>query len=389
MKLFICLFALVAAAMADANADLLKAGNDQFTAKMLKEVATANKGKSVVLSAFSVLSPLAQLALASEGPSHDEILNAIGLPNDDVTKSVFKDVSNQLRSVKGVELKLANRLYVKKSGEVDDEFNTMSKDVFNSDSKTVDFTQASAAAGEINAWVEENTNNRIKDLVDPQSLNPPPDVILVNALYFKGKWSKPFAAEDTQNLTFYGIDKTIQIPTMYKNEKLNYAESKELDAQLVEVPYAGGETSLLIVLPNKVDGITALVEKLKDPSALNKAVSVMESDSVNLYLPKMKIETTTDLGDILPKVGVQKLFTSQAKLTKLLKGQELMITKAVQKAFIEVNEQGSEAAAANAFSIEYLSAIVEQKTVKFQADHPFVFFLKGNDNILFNGVFQS
>ncbi|XP_021200831.3 antichymotrypsin-2 isoform X3 [Helicoverpa armigera] len=391
MKLFICLLALVASTMSSDSDELLKQSNDQFTAKMFQKVVKLNPGKSMVMSAFSVLSPLAQLALASEGDSHDEILRAIGLPNDTVTKQVFLDSNKELRSLSSVELKLANRVYVREGGELNPEYAAVSRDVFNSDVKNVDFAKNAEAAKEINTWVEEATNNRIKDLVSPNSLNADTAVVLVNAIYFKGKWVSQFSKEDTKDRDFsVSKDKTISLPTMKQSAYFNYGESQELDAKLLEMPYEGDKSSLLIVLPNEIDGLDSLLNKLKDPAVLRKAVDSMYNAKVDVSMPKFKIETKIDLADVLKKMSIEKLFTpGQARLDKLLKeSQNLFVSGATQKAYIDVNEEGAEAAAANEFGIAYLSAMIPEQ-LTFNADHPFVFYLMERNNILFSGVIQS
>nr|XP_021200831.2 antichymotrypsin-2 isoform X3 [Helicoverpa armigera] len=391
MKLYICLLALVASTMSSDSDELLKQSNDQFTAKMFQKVVKLNPGKSMVMSAFSVLSPLAQLALASEGDSHDEILRAIGLPNDTVTKQVFLDSNKELRSLSSVELKLANRVYVREGGELNPEYAAVSRDVFNSDVKNVDFAKNTEAAKEINTWVEEATNKRIKDLVSADSLNADTAVVLVNAIYFKGKWVSQFSKEDTKDRDFsVSKDKTISLPTMKQSAYFNYGESQELDAKLLEMPYEGDKSSLLIVLPNEIDGLDSLLNKLKDPAVLRKAVDSMYNAKVDVSMPKFKIETKIDLADVLKKMSIEKLFTpGQARLDKLLKeSQNLFVSGATQKAYIDVNEEGAEAAAANEFGIAYLSAMIPEQ-LTFNADHPFVFYLMERNNILFSGVIQS
>ncbi|XP_021200827.3 serine protease inhibitor 3/4 isoform X1 [Helicoverpa armigera] len=396
MKLFICLLALVASTMSSDSDELLKQSNDQFTAKMFQKVVKLNPGKSMVMSAFSVLSPLAQLALASEGDSHDEILRAIGLPNDTVTKQVFLDSNKELRSLSSVELKLANRVYVREGGELNPEYAAVSRDVFNSDVKNVDFAKNAEAAKEINTWVEEATNNRIKDLVSPNSLNADTAVVLVNAIYFKGKWVSQFSKEDTKDRDFsVSKDKTISLPTMKQSAYFNYGESQELDAKLLEMPYEGDKSSLLIVLPNEIDGLDSLLNKLKDPAVLRKAVDSMYNAKVDVSMPKFKIETKIDLADVLKKMSIEKLFTpGQARLDKLLKeSQNLFVSGATQKAYIDVNEEGAEAAAANDVSLDDRAAF--RSSIELIVDHPFVFMMLYNSKELnrtlniFTGIFVT
>ncbi|PZC85282.1 hypothetical protein B5X24_HaOG200648 [Helicoverpa armigera] len=388
--------ALVASTMSSDSDELLKQSNDQFTAKMFQKVVKLNPGKSMVMSAFSVLSPLAQLALASEGDSHDEILRAIGLPNDTVTKQVFLDSNKELRSLSSVELKLANRVYVREGGELNPEYAAVSRDVFNSDVKNVDFAKNTEAAKEINTWVEEATNNRIKDLVSPNSLNADTAVVLVNAIYFKGKWVSQFSKEDTKDRDFsVSKDKTISLPTMKQSAYFNYGESQELDAKLLEMPYEGDKSSLLIVLPNEIDGLDSLLNKLKDPAVLRKAVDSMYNAKVDVSMPKFKIETKIDLADVLKKMSIEKLFTpGQARLDKLLKeSQNLFVSGATQKAYIDVNEEGAEAAAANDVSLDDRAAF--RSSIELIVDHPFVFMMLYNSKELnrtlniFTGIFVT
>ncbi|CAB3252057.1 unnamed protein product [Arctia plantaginis] len=388
MKLILCLTTLVAAVMAESElGKVLKAGNDQFTAKMFQEVVKIEKGKSSVLSAFSVLTPLAQLALASVGESHDELLRVIGFPNDDTTKEVFTEVNNRLKNVKGVELKQANKLYIAENVALNDNFAAVSKSVFDSEFKNIKFSDSVAAANEINAWVEDHTNKRIKNLVDENSITPNTVAVLVNAIYFKGKWQNKFDKDRTEDRDFHVTkDKTVTVKMMNKLADFKYGESQELDAQLVELPYEGNDTSLVVILPKKVDGIDDLIQKLSDYAALNKALDNMYEQEVDVSLPRFKIETTTNLKKVLENMNIKKLFTpGEAQLSNLLKSGDLYVSDAVQKAFIEVNEEGAEAAAANSFIV--LDSINIPST--FNADHPFVFFLMEKRNTLFNGVFRN
>ncbi|XP_026328446.1 antichymotrypsin-2-like isoform X1 [Hyposmocoma kahamanoa] len=396
MKLILTLSVLVAAVMAEQDPkqldNLLREGNNQFTARMFSEVVKSNPDKSVVLSAFSVLTPLAQLSLASEGASHDELLKAIGLPNDNVTKLVFPRLNEELKSVKGVELKTASKIYVADGSELNPEFSAITKDIFNSEVKNVDFTKSTETAKEINTWVEDQTNNRIKDLVSADDLSSDTRSVLVNAIYFKGKWDSPFKKESTKDEDFHvSKDKTIKVPMMHVQGDFKYADSDELNAQLLEMPYEGGEASFIVILPKEVDGIAALVDKLKDPSALESATSKMYTFDVNVSLPKFKIETKTDLKDVLLKMDVKRVFDpQQAQLSRLLKGEgNLFVSKAIQKAFIEVNEEGAEAAAANAIFVERRSGFVFFFKQQFRADRPFVFVLKLKKDVIFSGVFGN
>ncbi|XP_061377811.1 alaserpin-like isoform X3 [Danaus plexippus] len=394
MKLIIfCLFPLVFVSKADERSveDILHDGNNEFTAKMFTEVVKSNPGKSVVLSAFSVLPPLAQLALASVGESHDELLAAIGMPNDNVTKAAFSQSNERLKSVKGVTLKTASKIYVAKNFELNSEFADLTRNVFGSEVANVDFNENVKVANEVNQWVEDQTNHRIKDLVDSSSLDDTTRALLVNAIYFKGLWENPFRKELTREKDFHVTkDNVVKVPTMYNKDQYKYIDSKELDAQVLELKYEGGDSALYVILPHEVDGITKLEEKLKDPKLLDNVIGDMYETEVEVYLPKFKIETTTDLKDVLEKMNVKRLFSPEdARLDNLLKSAgHLYISDARQKAFIEVNEEGAEAAAANVFGIvDSILVNNEPPTPRFIADRPFTFVIREKSLSLFSGVY--
>ncbi|CAB3243840.1 unnamed protein product [Arctia plantaginis] len=395
MKIYLLIWTLVASLVKSEShvQDVLKNGNDQFSANFLYEVSKDQADKSFVISAYSVLSPLAQLALASVGQTHDEILTAIGMPNDNVTKEVFSDVNTRIQSVKGVELKQANKVYVRDGYNLNQEFAAISRTVFNSEVQNIDFNKSTEAAAEINMWVEANTNNRIKDLVNPSTLTPSTAAVLVNAIFFKGNWQIPFEELSTRDRDFFVTkNKKITKSMMHQTDSFEYGESDELDAKLLEMSYEGGETSFVIVLPKQNDSIESLIEKLKDPAVFPKARSNMYTVDVHVSLPKFKIETTTNLKDVLQKINIKQLFVERgAHLDNLIEGESnLYVSDAIQKAFIEVDEKGTEAAAANKFGLSFPDSVGATPLYQsFDADHPFVFYLMQNDNILFNGVFRS
>ncbi|XP_072941004.1 antichymotrypsin-2-like [Epargyreus clarus] len=390
--LLLTLFALVAITTAEdvGIEKILHNGNNRFTARMFYEVAKENKEKSFVLSAFSVLTPLAQLALASEGVSHEELLNAIGFTDAKTITEIFSLIDEKDNSIKGVQLKKASKVYIATGLKIHEEFAKVSKSVFHSEIANIDFNDSENAANEINAWVEDQTNHRIKKLVKPGDLEAS-IALLVNALYFKGTWKYRFDESSTEIKDFYVTKtKTTKVSMMQKTVFSSYGYSKKLRSKILELPYAGDQASLLIVLPHEVEYIGSLIELLRDPKVLEEETKEMLEVKVEVSVPKFKIETTTKLMEVLTNMNITKIFGSEAKLNKLLENRkEIHISGAVQKAFIEVNEEGAEAAAANVFYVMYSEPLVEPLKNEFIADHPFVFYLKAHNDIIFNGVFYG
>ncbi|GBP43705.1 Alaserpin [Eumeta japonica] len=367
----------------------LRDGSVQFTNKYFSQVVKEKPNKSVVVSAFSLLLPLAQLSLASVGESHDELLNAMGLQNDNVTRDAVPAMFSLVKSVKGVDLKLASKMYVALNSQLRQQFETDTRQLFDSEIQKVDFAKQQETANAINTWVEEKTNQHIKDLVDADSIDETSRAVLVNAIYFKGSWKNKFNKDYTSEQDFHvSKDKTIKVQMMYRHGDFKYAYSTELDAELVEIPYEGDDVSFFIALPRKVEGLSDLQRKIKEnPALLADAARGMHEINLDVHLPKFKIETETDLKEVLSKIGVTKIFDpAAARLDNLIEGDEsLYVSKAVQKAYIEVNEEGAEAAAGNAFGI-MLASLPPQ----FDANRPFMFALKVKSGpVLFSGVFRG
>ncbi|XP_072941005.1 antichymotrypsin-2-like [Epargyreus clarus] len=394
-SLYLFLFALTTIAVVESIIDpatTLQNGNDGFTAKMFSEVVKNNKEKSIVLSAFSALIPLAQIVLAAVGPSHNELLKSIGFHDDNTTKAVSILINDKVSSIKGIELKMVNRLYVCSNYQIREDFDEISRNIFHSEIVKTNFADEENAAKNINAWVKDQTNHCIENVVEPSYFNSDTRAVLVNALYFKGTWKYPFDKEDTLNKDFYvNKQKTIQVPMMNTESPFKYRQSRNLKSKLLSLPYDGEETSLLIILPNDIEGIGDLIKMLKNPYILDDEMYAMYKTDVDVSIPKFKIETTIDLKDVLKKMNVTKIFGENANLSRLLKSNEtLYISNAIQKAFIEVNEYGVEAAATNGIVTLALRSNMEPlEPIRFIADHPFVFFLRADDLILFSGVFYG
>lgn len=390
MKFWIIFFCVGLAKIICSDEIFTKA-NNQFTAKVfstkVKEISKFN----FVLSTFSALTPLALLALASEGESHDELLETLGFPNDNSVKTSFQTLKNDLNAISKVHIKIANRLYVSTDIKLDQSVNALSTSAFSTDVKSVDFQNRVKTAGDINKWIDKQTNGRITEMVSSQELSADIRAMIVDTIYFKGRWKTPFDKKQSILGDFY-LDKynTTKLNFMTVRGYSKYGENKQLDAKLLEMAYEGEEATFLIVLPNNVDGLQDLISKLREPSALATAVSEMSLHNVKTLLPKFKIETETDLKEILLQLNVSRLFNpSTAKLYHLSQSTPpLYLSSAIQRTFIEIDEDGTEAAAASKYGITFLNSAIRPLT-KFYVDHPFVFYVMFGSNILFSGVFQS
>ncbi|CAH0747450.1 unnamed protein product [Diatraea saccharalis] len=376
---------------ADMDAKALPSAIARFSAKFVNEL---DKSKSVVSSPLSAEFVLALLTLGTTDEAHNELLTSLGIPDDDSIRSSFSSISSKFRSIKGVTLNVANKVYVMDGGyDLQPQLKEDAVKVFDAAFEKVDFSDSGHAASLINAWVEDKTNKRIKDLISPDDLDSSSRLVLVNAIYFKGTWKKQFQPQNTMDQPFYVTPTTtVDVPMMYKEDNYKFGNSVELKSLLLEMPYIDNEASMLIVLPEELDGLDSVLQKLAAGHDLFADVANMFDTKVQVTIPKFKIETEIDLGDLLPKIGIKKIFDkTNSGLTKILNVDEpLYVSKGIQKAFIEVNEEGAEAAAATAMGIAMCMAMINEPPVpEFRADHPFLAVIFVNNAPAFLAVHRG
>nr|WDD44670.1 zonadhesin 2 [Ephestia kuehniella] len=374
----------------DDTQDCLTSGNIDFTLDFLHQVIKVNSGKSIVMSPFSVLFPLAELALATNpGESFLQLMSALHLNTKDQIRNVFPALISLVQAQKEVVLDLAAKTYVSDNAQLNKTFEDDSVQVFDSKAETLDFTDTKKAADTINNWVDEITKGLIQDLVSPNMFSEYTRIVLVNAIYFLGNWETQFNPNYTSTQDFHITeDKTVPVQMMFRNGSFKYADSSSLGTKILEIPYKGGNFSYVLFLPDEIDGYTTVAEKIKDSDVLNEALDSLSYSTCELYLPRHNITTTIDLTDILAKLNITDIFDSeQSDLSGILDNNEkLSVTSAIHKANIGVNEIGTEAAAATGL-VGTATAIINQIVVR--ADHPFLFLLMLNRNPLFCGVYAG
>nr|XP_034824065.1 antichymotrypsin-2-like isoform X4 [Maniola hyperantus] len=385
------LFAAVQSVSSNMDSKALSSSIAKFSARFCNEL---DKTKNVVSSPLSAEFVLALVALGCEGAAHSELLKGLGIPNDDAIRSAFTSVSQKLRAVKGVTLNVANKVYIKDGDyDLNEQLKTDAIKVFDAGLEKVNFGDAAAAANLINQWVESKTNKKIKDLITSDCLNEDTRLVLVNALYFKGTWSKQFDPNNTSDQPFYiNAQTTVDVPMMYREGDYWYGESQELGVQLLRITYVGDEASMLIVLPNEISGLDAVLAKLADGFDLMAEVDKMHETKVQVSIPKFKIESEIDLGELLPKLGIKTIFDKgNSGLTKMLnKPESLYVSKAIQKAFIEVNEEGAEAAAATGMLVMACCAMIDEIPVpRFVADRPFLAAIVADNTFHFSATYRG
>lgn len=292
---------------------------------------------------------------------------------------------------KGIRLNLANRLWGNEGYEFLPEFLTVTRDNYGAELARLNFAQAEDARQAINGWVEDQTEDKITELLPVGVLSVDTKLVLTNAVYFHGTWSDPFKKDRTKDEDFHltTTDK-LKVPTMHRWDEFRYGAIDNL--QILELPYGDGSLSMVVLLPKEFDGLADLEAKLTFQNLQQWMNSVKHEDEVKVYLPKFKTTSQFQMADTLKAMGMELAFNdSAANFSGMTGGRDLFISAVIHKAFVDVNEEGTEAAAATGVVISKMPTAAPIEEPKeppvFRADHPFVFMIRDNRNgtIMFLG----
>ncbi|KAK6308801.1 hypothetical protein J4Q44_G00202640 [Coregonus suidteri] len=367
-----------------------------FALELYRTLGQTNTG-NVFVSPFSISSALAMVYLGAKGDTAAQMAKVLSF---NLTKDVhtdFQTLNGDINSPSAsYTLKLANRLYGEKTCNFLTEFLESTHKFYHADMKAVDFLGAAEETrGEINGWVEQQTENKIKDLLKPGTVSVMTRLALVNAIYFKGNWLNRFDQKDTKEMPFklnQNESKPVQMMHQMKKFPFNYVPDYNL--QIVELPYVDEELSMFVLLPEEAtDGSDPLV-KLERELTMEKLDEWTSRDNMDtgteviVHLPKFKLEENYELNEALIQLGMKDVFEGgRADLSGMNGEGGLFLSTVAHKAFVEVNEEGTEAAAATAGLIAFCMIREEH----FTADHPFLFFIRHNKtkSILFLGRFSS
>ncbi len=375
------------APVVDVSNDIVEA-NNEFALDLYQELRDSDG--NMFYSPWSILSALAMTYEGAGGQTAEEMQEVLHLPEDDESRrSSFKEVQEGInREDKGYELLTANALWPQQDYPFLDSYIDTIRTYYGGEVTALDYvTAAESSRQTINSWVEEKTNDKIKDLIPAGVLSPLTRMVLTNAIYFKGTWVMQFDEEDTTDQDFHvSPEETVTAQMMRltgDDVKFNYAEDE--DAQVLELPYDGEEVSMLVILPKEND-LEDLEESLSADD-INLWRSDLREEEVRVYLPKFKLETKYFLPEVLRELNMVDAFDSEVADFSGMDGtRDLFISNVIHQAFVEVNEEGTEAAAATGVVIG-ITSVQEPKYKIFRADHPFIFIIqeKGTGNILFIG----
>jgi len=285
----------------------------------------------------------------------------------------------------GVQLKVANALWPQQGYAFLEDYLTLLKTHYGVNVTPLDYRDEETARQTINAWVEEKTAEKIRDLIQPGVLDALTRLVLTNAIHFKGTWAHQFDKALTKDAPFWVTPtETVEAPMMAQKREFRYAERGQL--QILELPYLGDDLSLIVLLPRAVDGLTELEERLTVDRLWDWTV-LLRMQEVDVLLPKYRLEYRIELADMLRSMGMTDAFDANEADFSGMDGRMhwMSISAVIHQAFVDVNEEGTEAAAATAVAMQFIG--VPSPPPTFRADHPFLFLILENftRSILFLG----
>ena len=375
----------------------------EFAFNFYKELATSTEdSKNIIFSPLSIYVAFAMLKVGARQNTEHEmdkvmkwqqlIEGSSAVDGHEAVKSLLSEVFAPLE--KNNTISIANKVWMQKyfcAVSCDDFISKLQK-YYDSAMGELNFVrEAEKSRQEINKWVEDKTNNKIKDLFPRGSISSLTRFVLANAIYFKGKWKNQFDKKNTVMKdfnTFSGKDggKVKKVPTMYQNARVyasGYAPASKY--QLLELPYESEQLSMLIILPPTIDDFRAL-EKSLSTAQLNKMLGELyeyPTAKLDIHLPKFKFTTSLQLNSNLQKLGMKDVFDrAKADLSGITGYKGMYVSTALHKAFISVDEEGTEAAAATGIAIELASL-----PYQFTVNRPFIYMIRHNPTgtVLFMG----
>ncbi|UCG61567.1 MAG: serpin family protein [Candidatus Zixiibacteriota bacterium] len=366
-------------------------GNSRFAVDLYRQIAD-NPG-NLFFSPYSISTALAMTYAGARGETEQEMADVLYFGEDqNILHSSLSTIQNELNDIQTqgqVELSVANLLWCAKEYPFLDSYLESNRKFYDADFRVVDFAGAPEQARlAINAWVEEKTKQKIKDLIGPGGINSLTRLVLCNAIYFKGNWQSMFDKDDTQDDDFHvSSATTIKAPMMKQKSTCRYYDFGDLSA--VELPYEGERLSMMIFVPKEVDGLANLESTLTfdNLSSWTGTLEAQRPAEVTVIMPRFRTTRGLKLKNILSGMGMPGAFLPNAADFSGMTGtRDLFIGAVVHKAFVDVNEEGTEAAAATGV-IAMTTSVTQPPKLIFRADHPFLFLIRENQtgSIVFMG----
>ena len=369
------------------NLEHIVHANMAFALKLYKNVS--KKEGNLFFSPFSISDALAMTYAGARGNTERQMEDVLGFfrPQERFHAGFCALIEKVLpkEPQKGYTLRLANAMWGQKGYRFLPIFiNTIDR-YYHGGLFRVDFVKKTEETRQkINLWVEKHTGNKIKNLIQKGDINLLTRLVLTNAIYFKGLWASQFSANNTKSAAFYLDDgRLVSTPMMFQSGQFPYFESRDRKLQVIELPYAGKAISMIVFLPSRKERLSRL-EKSLNVNDVRAIIASLQARKVDVYLPRFRINSKFYLANVLSSMGMSDAFSKRADLSGMTGNKELQISKVIHQAYVNVDEKGTEAAAATAVVIR-LKAVIRNPV--FRADHPFLFMMvhKETGSILFMG----
>ena len=376
----------------------LAAGNNLFAWSLYEQLE--GKPGNVFVSPASISGAFALLYPGAAGETATQMGRVFGF--DGVPAESFASAQNTLNGAVTADtdktkLTVANAVWLREGSTLQAPYRQEVEDIMKAKVALVDFSQPAKAAKLINTWVEDHTHDKIHDLIPPGAIRPGlTELILTNAVWFKADWQSPFKAEATHDAPFYAPSGEITAKLMSQTLKKARYLSRDGYAAL-DLDYAGDDYALTVILPDAQDGLTDVASAMT-AEGFTTLLTDMDSAGehrVHVVMPKVSIEANYELNDPLIALGLGDAFSGAADFSGLIEGAgpgDLAISKVLQKTFLDIDEKGTEAAAATAIMMERTAIFIpEEEPVEFRADHPFLIALrhKSTGTVMFMGRVEA
>jgi serine protease inhibitor len=366
-------------------------GNTAFALDLYQKLK--EQPGNLFFSPYSISTALAMTYSGARGQTENEIANVLHFnaaqTNIHAAFGALTERMNKIQRWNRITLVAANSLWCQRDYPFTDTFLNLIRSDYNADARLVNFkTAPETARNEINSWVGRKTKGRIQDLIESGQFTPLTRLVLCNAIYFKGKWQTQFKPNDTKPESFHvSTNQDVTVPMMYQSSQCKMAYNDDESVELLELPYVGNDLSMIILLPTpygEENDLPSLEQKLTAENLRNwlKTLDQTGLHKASIFLPRFTTTQSFDLTDKLKSLGMTSAFNDAADFSGMDGTTNLFISDVIHKAFVEVNESGTEAAAAT-----WVHIMTKSMAERFVADHPFIFLIRdnGSGTILFLG----
>jgi serpin B len=372
----------------DADRAAVVEGNDAFAVALYHQLC--GQGGNLFFSPESISTALAMAYAGARGNTASEMAKALHftLPSDQLHPAMGALLRDLNAAHSDYQLNVANALWAQQGYTFLDQFLDLLKGDYGAGLQQVDFKGApEAARSTINQWVEQKTQDKIKDLLAPGAVTPDTRLVLTNAIYFNGNWQTQFDKAQTRNEEFYlSQTKSAAAPLMHREGSFGYFDGGTF--QILEIPYKSNALSLIVLLPKERSGLSGLEDSMTASNMQQWVSQVAPVPKVIVTIPKFKSTQEFELSTALRALGMPQAFGAGADFSGMTGKRDFAISAVIHKAFVDVNEEGTEAAAATAVTMRALAMRAPGPPPPvFRADRPFIFFIRdnGSRSILFMG----